>query len=311
MNKVKIHITLGAGVTLVSLLILLASIGPLLAPHAPDYQQRVYSEEVDGKLLTVAPPIPPFMVYSHFLGTDKWGYDLLTLLLYGAKYTIFLSMLIAFLRVAMGAVIGFYLGMAKRTPQWWLAVENCWSFIPVFIPVVFLLGPISLRSPFSPHTLIGIFVAVATIVGIPGIVSTIREKTAKVKEAPYILASISLGASKNRLIFKHIFPGLREEIIHLIVVEIASVISLMGVLGIFHVYIGGTQVGGSFSSPIYKSITHEWAGLLGDARGNVWGRQWILFVPLAAIALAAFSFNLLAKGLRDRSRMIHHRTPYI
>lgn len=307
MNRVKNGVTLWLGILLVTLLLVIAVIGPYLAPYDVDFKEKVQNVVVNGKATIINPPLPPSS--THLLGTDKWGYDILTLILHGAKYTLFVTMTIAFLRILLGTCIGLYIGMAERKQNWWLALENAWSHIPLILPVYFILLGVNINSPLSQAQLVALFCGLVALLGTPSVVSSIRQKTEQIKEMPYILAATSLGADKNRLIFLHILPQLKEQIIIVFVTEIISVMTLMGQLGLFNLFIGGTNM--TTDPIIYSSVTHEWAGLVGQARSFIYGSTWIFLAPLGAFVFAIASFNILAKGLRDRFQQVYSRTPYM
>lgn len=307
MNRFKNRLTLWLGTLFVLFLFIIAVIGPQMAPYDVTFKEKVQNIVVNGKTKIINPPLPPSP--EHWLGTDKWGYDILTLILYGAKYTLFVTVAIAALRILLGAIIGLYIGMAERKQNWWLALENAWSHIPLILPVYFFLLGVNINSPLSTAQLVALFSGIVALLGTPSVVSTIRQKTEQIKEMPYILAAVSLGAGRNRLIFRHILPQLKELIIIVFVTEIIAVMTLMGQLGLFSLFIGGTNM--TTDPVIYTSVTHEWAGLVGQARGHIYGSIWIFLGPLGAFVFAIASFNILAKGLRDRFQQTYSRTPFI
>lgn len=308
MMRSRTNLSLWIGTVMVGMLIVIAMIGPFIAPYSLDDQEKVRSETVNGKSVIIRPPLPPSEI--HWLGTDKWGYDLLTKLLYGARYTVFVTMIIALLRVILGTVIGLYLGIQDEEQKWWISIENAWSYIPIFIPVYFLLQGINVNSDLGTSALVAIFIGMVTILGIPSVVSSIRQKTAQIKQTQYVLAAHSLGAGRNHIILRHILPHLKEQIVLVFVMEMIAIMTLMGLLGMFDQFVGGTEM--TFDPVLYHSITNEWAGLLGSYRGFIYSSYpWIYMVPLLAFVFAITSVTLLAKGLRDRYQSTYHRTPFI
>lgn len=308
MVRGRFNLSFWIGSVLVFLLILIGIIGPYIAPYEEDFQERVRNEVVNGKTVIISPPLPPSEI--HWFGTDKWGYDLFSLLLHGARYTVFVTIAIAILRVILGTLFGLYLGTLDQQQRWWLSIENAWSYIPIFIPTYFLLKGININSDLSTAALVAIFIALVTLLGIPSVVSSIRQKTEQIKEMQYVLAAISLGAGRNQVIFRHILPHLKEQIAIILVTEVIATMTLMGLLGMFDLFVGGTSM--SLDPVIYSSITHEWAGLLGSYRGFIYGSYtWIYMAPLVAFIVAVASFTLLAKGLRERFQETYHRTPFI
>lgn len=304
----RINWSLWLGSIFVLLLLVIGLFGPMLAPYELDYQEKLRNEEVNGKTVIISPPLAPSS--DHLFGTDKWGYDLLTLILHGAPYTLFVTLAIAIVRVLTGSVIGLYIGIQDKPQRWWLAIENAWSYMPIFIPVYFLLKGVTINPLMPTSTLITLFIGIVALLGAPSVASSIRQKTEQIKETQYVLAATSLGAGREQIIFRHILPHLKEQLVIILVTEMVAIMTLMGLLGMFDLFVGGTKM--TTDPVIYHSITHEWAGLLGSYRGFVYSNYtWIFLTPLVAFIVAIGSFTLLAKGLREKFEQTYHRTPFI
>ncbi|MGQ4048693.1 hypothetical protein ACTGJ3_10935 (plasmid) [Streptococcus suis] len=148
------------------------------------------TQYTNGKVL--APPLEPFESPSYPLGTDKWGYDLLSMILYGLRYTVFIAAAVTMIKMAFGTIIGLYAGTLKRTPGWLIAFENAWSYVPLFLILYFFLAPISFNSSLKQNVLIVYFIVIASIISIPSIVSSVRLKTAELYKSVYIEAAKAL-----------------------------------------------------------------------------------------------------------------------
>lgn len=304
----RMNWSLWIGSILVLVLVIIGVIGPYIAPYELDFQEKLRNEVVDGKTKIIAPPLPPSD--EHIFGTDKWGYDMLTLLLHGAPYTVFVTLAVALVRLLIGTVIGLYIGVQDKPQRWWVAIENAWSYMPIFIPVYFLLKGVSINPLMPTSTLVALFIGVVAVLGAPSVASSIRQKTEQIKETQYVLAATSLGAGREQIIFRHILPHLKEQLIIILVTEMVAIMTLMGLLGMFDLFVGGTKM--TMDPVLYHSITHEWAGLLGSYRGFVYSNYtWIFLTPLVAFVWAIGSFTLLAKGLREKFEQTYHRTPFI
>jgi ABC-type dipeptide/oligopeptide/nickel transport system permease subunit len=144
----------------------------------------------------------------HF-GIDKWGFDLLSMILHGLRFTIFIS--ITIIKMLIGTIVGIYMGTWNRTPGWLVAFENAWSYIPLFLILYFFLQPITFNSPLSPITLIIYFVLVTSLISSPSIISSIRLKTQEFNKTVFIEASKTLGAGRHRIVWLHIFKTLASE----------------------------------------------------------------------------------------------------
>ncbi|KON87276.1 aminopeptidase N [Sporosarcina globispora] len=306
MNKlIKINYSLIIGILMAAVLLFFCIFGPMLAPHS--LTSVLETQYTNGKVL--APPLEPFESSSYPLGTDKWGYDLLSMILYGLRYTVFIAAAVTSIKMAFGAIIGLYAGILKRTPGWLIAFENAWSYVPLFLILYFFLSPISFNSNLKQSVLIGYFIVIASIISIPSIVSSVRLKTAELYKSVYIEAAKALGAGKHRLIWKHIFPQLKETFLVMFILEIVYVIALMGQLALLNIFVGGTIM--RYDPIIYLSATKELAGLAGQARLNIYGNTHILIAPLAVLLLTTVSFSLLANGLKNRFQSNYQRTPWI
>ncbi|MFO1444652.1 ABC transporter permease subunit [Bacillus sp. Bva_UNVM-123] len=306
MNKLfKLNYPFYIGIVFVSALLFLCLFGPMMAPHT--LTEMLETQYTNGKVLS--PPLAPFKDESYSLGTDKWGYDLLTMILYGIRYTVFIALCVTIIKMLFGTILGLYIGTWKKTPTWIIAFENAWSYVPLFLILYFFMRPISFNSHLQVSTLVSYFIIIASVISIPSIVSSIRLKTAELYKSDYIEAAKVLGARRNRLIWKHIFPLLKESLLVTFILEIVYVITIMGQLALMNIFIGGTTV--RFDPLIYLSVTKELSGLVGQARGNIYGNTHILIVPLIVLLFTTISFSMLANGLKNRFQSNYAKTPWI
>jgi len=285
------------GLFITVVMLIAALFGPQLAPHAPDHQVEIHffiNEKGESDL--IAPPVAPSRDYP--FGTDRNGYDIMTKLLHGAKYTVFLSVGIAFARVLIGGLIGLFLGYygnaatakRKQVPYW-----NVLNGIPVFLMIWFIVYGFSYNPTASPGYLAIVLGVIFVVIGLPAVVGPMREKAIEIKERQFVLASRSLGASHWTIIRSHLFPHLKESFLVLFVNEIILTLTLFGQLAIFNIFVGGTIR--TFDPVEYYSRTNEWAGLIGAARDGIYVYQWILFIPLAVYVTLIVGFYFVSKGL--------------
>ena len=100
------------GVGMLGIFVLLAWVGPAIAPYAPDHEQAVEFKKINGITEVSTAPSPPSK--EHWFGTDRYGRDLLTLYLYGLKYTVFVPVVIVFLQLFLGVSLGCWAGLSGR-----------------------------------------------------------------------------------------------------------------------------------------------------------------------------------------------------
>ncbi|MFD2444745.1 ABC transporter permease [Bacillus sp. CGMCC 1.16607] len=287
-----------AGFILLACFILLSFIGPLVAPYEEDYSKSIgYIQTEKGEQMT-SPPFPPSKEF--IFGTDKWGYDLLTLMLHGAKYTVIGTILIALSRVILGGLTGIISGLRKGAEKPSRTSIPIFSSIPSFIIIYFIMIGININPIIPEWGLIMIQSMLMIILGVSGVHNVISLKTIEVKKEQYILASESFGAQKKHLMVKHIFPALKDNLFIILVNEAILVLHLIGQLGIFNLFFGGTTQ--HFNPPVFLSITHEWSGLIGQARGYMYLSQWIVLFPILAYILFLSSLYLISTGLNEIQR---------
>ncbi|WP_027088124.1 ABC transporter permease [Cohnella panacarvi] len=295
MNK-----TLLTGLTITVLMILATLFGRYLSPHGVDEQMKIHYVAEENTV--VAPPAAPGSEYP--LGTDKQGFDMLAKMLDGAKYTILLSVSIAFVRVLVGGIIGLILGYYGKKKGRSTGQFSVWSLlngIPVFIIAWMIMVGISMNPSVSPAYLASLLAVVLAIIGIPSVAVTIQEKAMVVREKQFVLSAKALGASPWAIVRRHIYPSMKENVVILFVQEAVLVLGLFGQLAIFNIFVGGTiRYLDPFLPPIYMSRSNEWSGLIGQARNMFYVYQWILLVPLIGYVLYIVGFHLISVGLEKQ-----------
>lgn len=148
-----------------------------------------------------------------------------------------------------------------------------------------------------------------TVIGIPSVSAVVQEKVHNLRDSEHVIAAVAVGANRRRVASRHILPLLREDMMILFVHEVVLVLTLLGQLAIFDMFLGGTVRWED--PPTYVPVTHEWAGLIGYARPAVQVYQWILAAPLAAFLFTVFAFQILMTGLERRMRTEYLKTPHV
>jgi ABC-type dipeptide/oligopeptide/nickel transport system permease subunit len=306
MNKLlRINYSLYFGIIFVTFLFFLSIFGPFLAPHT--LTETLETKYENGTIF--APPLDPLVSSDYPLGTDKWGYDISSMILFGIRHTIFISLAITLIKMTIGTIIGIYVGTWKRTPGWLESIENSWSYVPLFLILYFFFNSINFGHYLETSTLIFSFIIVTSVISMPSIISSVRKKSSEISKSVFIEAARTLGASRHRIIWKHIFPQMKESLLVMFILEIVYVITIMGQLALMNIFIGGTIV--RYDPTIFLSITKELSGLVGQARGNIYGTLHVLIIPLIVLLFTTLSFSLLANGLKNRYQSNYQRTPWI
>jgi peptide/nickel transport system permease protein len=236
--------------------------------------------------------------------------------MYGARFTVFTALVVALLRSLFGGGLGLYLGMWRgRVPadpqrsRGQSGGLGALGAIPAFAVVYFVMVGINIESPLTPLALVAIQGTLMLALGIPSVAAMVRKRTEDTRRAMWVTAAEALGATRGRVARRHILPMLKEDLLLVLVNEVILTLCLVGQLGIFQLFLGGTV---RYVDPLmYVSRTHEWAGMIGQARTSIQANQWTLLGPLAAYLVAVLSFYLLLRGLEQRYRAAYTKYPKV
>lgn len=252
------------GLVLVLLLVLIAIFAPLLAPYSPDAQNlRARLKPPSG---------------AHWFGTDEFGRDILSRVLYGARLSLLTGLLpvlsSALVGTTIGLLAGFYRGVVDSVFMRVMDVLLAFPSLLLALAVVGALGP----------GLENAVIAVA-VVGVPGYARIVRSVVIGAREEEYVQAARSLGASDGRLLLRHLFPST------------LAALSVQATLGIGFAILSLASL--SFLGLGVQPPTADWGEMLARGRRFLPGSGYLLLFPGAAIAMTVLAFNLLGDGLRD------------
>lgn len=261
-----------AGALIVGFVVFLATFDALVAPFPPNATPGFRTGETRS---------PPSLKY--LFGTDYIGKDVFSQVVYGSRSALFVGFASAgiamSLAILVGLVSGYYGGMIDNIL---MRVSEIFLVIPFLLILLVFLKVINVITPAGGGLsmvvlMIGLFSWAADA-------RLIRGEVLRVKESPFVEASKSLGASKRRIVFRHIFPNVLHIIIVLTTLMIASAILVEAAIS----FLG-----------------------FGDAAAITWGQQlqkaneavkeawWEGVFPGLFITLLVLGFSLLGNGLRD------------
>lgn len=252
------------GSLLLALLIFLAAFGPLLAPHDP--------------ILVNTPDRFTAPGSAYFFGTDEFGRDIFSRVLYGARIAVqvgMVSVVVAFLGgITLGLISGYYGGwvdtVLSRLLEIWLSFPD----ILFVIAVVAILGP-------SLNTVI----LALGFLSIPAYARIVRGSVLSAREETYVEAARSVGVSNTRIMAKHILPNVVAPLIILSSMRFGSALL--------------TGAGLSFIGLGAQPPEPEWGAILSGGRMYMYQAPWITVFPGLAIAVFVLGVNMLGDGLRD------------
>ncbi len=252
------------GIVLVVFFALVALIGPSIAPFGPTEQF------IDDRL---KPPGGPYL-----LGTDEFGRDIYSRLLYGAR----ISFQVGAIAVGIAGTLGIVLGLIAGYVGGW--VDNLLTLLMdilfAFPAILLAIAIISLLG----NNLTNAMVAIA-IVYTPTFMRVVRGATLTVRHTAYVESAVSIGASTPRILATHVFPNITAPLIVLASLNFAFAVLAEASL--------------AFLGLGNKPPAPSWGSMVSASYGFLQLAPWAAIVPGVAIALAVLGFNLLGDGLRD------------
>lgn len=251
-------------------LLLVAIAAPLLAPYDP------YGQDLARRLL---PPIGyPNHDPAHLLGTDGFGRDYLSRLIYGAR----ISLLIGFSVVLIAGLIGTTIGMLAgyfggRVDQVLMFAINTRLAMPVFLAAMAVVVVFGASLTATVLTL-GLFLWDRFAV-------VVRSATQQVTSQDFVLAARAIGFSNTRILLKEILPNILNVVVVIATLEMGSAILLEAAL--------------SFLGFGVQEPTASWGLMLSQAREQLFFDPWLIYIPGLALLLLVLAVNVFGDGLRD------------
>jgi len=259
-----------AGLIVFVALVLVAIFAPVIAPHSPFQQYR------DAILL------PPAWLeggnMSYLLGTDPVGRDILSRLIYGSQYSLFIGVFVTTLSLTSGILIGLIAGYYRG----WIdtAIMRLMDIILAFPSLLLALVLVAILGP----GLINGMIAIALVIQ-PHFVRLTRAAVMTEKTRDYVTASRLAGAGPLRLMFRTILPNCTAPLIVQATLSFSNAILDAAALG----FLG---MGAQPPAP-------EWGTMLAEAREFILRAWWVVTFPGLAILITVLAINLMGDGLRD------------
>lgn len=253
-----------AGGAIVLAFAMLAVFAPLIATHPPTAQD--FMAMMQG-------PSP-----QHWFGTDSFGQDIFSRLLYGARSALWVGVASVALGMLVGVPLGIFAGLRGGRTEWTLMrlVDGLLAFPELIMAMAFM-------AVFGLGMANVIYALALSFVG--PFARTVRADVLQIKSRPYVEAARLMGVPERDVILRHILPNIVSPIL----IQAGMRISIAILLG----------SGLSFLGLGVAPPTPDWGLMIAEGRGFVMMAPWMSGVPGLALAILLVGLNLLAEGLRD------------
>ena len=254
------------GLAIMVVLVILAALAPLVAPHAPDEQFR------DALLAA------PFRTLRFPLGTDSLGRDIFSRLIYGARLSLIIGVVVVTLSLVIGTLLGLLAAFARGIVD--IVIMRVMDVLLVFPIVLLAIVVVAILGPGVTNAMLAV-----AVVLLPAYVRLARAAALGELAKDYVIATRSFGAGTMRLMLLVVLPNCLAPLIVQATLGFSSAIldaAALGFLGL------GAQ-----------PPTPEWGTMLADALQFYARAWWLLTFPGIAILVTVMAFNLLGDGLRD------------
>lgn len=258
------------GLVIFGLLVLVALFAPLIAPHAPNEQFR-------GELL-----VPPFWEEggstAFLLGTDPLGRDILSRLIHGARFSLFIGVVVVSIALTGGVLIGLLAGYFRG----WVdtLIMRVMDIILAFPSLLLALVLVAVLGPGLTNAMIAIAIVLQ-----PHFARLTRAAVMSEQNREYVVSAKVAGAGHLRLMFVTILPNCVAPLI------------VQGTLSFSTAILDAAALG--FLGMGAQPPTPEWGTMLAEAREFILRAWWVVTFPGLAILITVLAINLVGDGLRD------------
>jgi peptide/nickel transport system permease protein len=264
-----------AGGAIILLMILAAIFADVIAPYDP--------VAIDRQLQFSPPSL------EHWLGTDEFGRDLFSRIIYGARIALFIGFTSSILGSSGGAILGAIGGYLGGKID--LLIQRTMDMLLAFPLLILALAIVSILGRSIPNLVFAIAIPI-----IPRTARIVRASALAVKENIYIEAARAVGGSHRRVIFRHILPNVMAPFLIMLTAQLGTAILVEASLS----FLG---LGAAEPTPSWGLMLSGGAPLYAEKA------PWVAIFPGLAISLAVFGFNLFGDSLRDAlDPKLRHRT---
>jgi peptide/nickel transport system permease protein len=263
LRRLAAHRSFQIGLALVLLLALAAIFAPLLTSIDPSAMKVRFRFR------------PPSAAFP--FGTDNFGRDIFTRVLYGARVSLWIGMIVAISTGVVGAAIGILAAQFSRLDP---LLMRCMDALMSFPAILLALGVTAALGPRMESVIIAL-----TVAYVPAGARIVRASALVIRELDYIAAARIAGASNARIMLRHILPN--------------SVSPLLVHVTFVFAYAILAEAALSFLGVGVPPPTASWGNIIAEGRDYATEAWWVMLFPGLGITLSALGLNLLGDGLRD------------
>jgi peptide/nickel transport system permease protein len=257
---------IGIGLAMAVVMIVAAAAAPLIAPLSPSAQ---FSDAVLKG---------PGAVERHWLGTDEFGRDILSRIIWGARVSLQVGLASVVFAFVLGVPLGILAGVRGGRVE--TVIMRCADMLMAFPTLLLALIIVTALGGSLGNEILAIGVALT-----PNFLRLARSLALTIKEQDYILAARALGSGQLRVMARHVFPNTVYALVVVASLYIATAIR--------------TEAGLSFLGLGIPPPTPSWGNILSEGRQYIKCCPWITTFSGLAIMVAVLAFNLVGDALRD------------
>jgi peptide/nickel transport system permease protein len=254
------------GLSIIVFWVLVAVLAPLISPHDPLAQ--------NAKAINQKPSA------EYLLGTDLYGRDILSRLIYGTRMILLLAPASVLAAVAIGTTLGliggYFGGLIDEVVMRLLDAVMAFPAILLYLIIIAAIGP----------SAVNVVIAI-TFVGTPGIARLVRSLALDIRTRDYVRAAQTRGENPFYIMFVEILPNVRGPLIIDSLLRVGYAVFAIGTLG--------------FLGLGLRPPTPDWGSMVAEARKYIWTNPLAVVWPIVALASLVVGLNLFADGLREET----------
>ncbi len=258
------HLGLITGVFILAITSIVAILAPLIAPYPP----------LDTDMMkTLAQPS-----WEHLLGTDQYGRDVLSRLIWGSRISLEVAAMVVVISLTFGTLIGAIAGYSGGWIERCIMIVN--DILLAFPGFLLALAFVAARGSSLESVILAVSIAYT-----PRVAAVMRSVVLTIKPRPFIEASQAIGMSATRVLFFHVIPNSLPPVI--VVGTVSAATAILAEAGLSYLGLG------------VQPPTATWGNVISDGQSYIISNPWISISAGSCIAILVVALNFLGDGLRD------------